>query len=110
MPRLFRKTCSANRDAEEVGRRQRTLDEGVTPAQLRFQQGSSHPPWGSAWVVKGTRPEETRQARDWLPRRALVLGLARSGRAAALALARRGVEVLAADRSAAADPGRLADA
>jgi UDP-N-acetylmuramoylalanine--D-glutamate ligase len=47
---------------------------------------------------------------DWLPRRALVLGLARSGRAAALALVRRGVEVVAADRSEAADPGRLAEA
>ena len=47
---------------------------------------------------------------DWLPRRALVLGLARSGRAAALALARRGVEVVAADRSATADAGRLAEA
>ena len=47
---------------------------------------------------------------DWLPRRALVLGLARSGRAAALALARRGVEVVAADRSETADPGRLAEA
>jgi len=35
----------------------------------------------------------------WLPRRVLVVGLARSGRAAALALARRGVEVVAADRS-----------
>jgi UDP-N-acetylmuramoylalanine--D-glutamate ligase len=55
--------------------------------------------------VSGTRPEET-----WLPRRALVLGLARSGRAAALALAARGVEVVAADRSAGADAGRLADA
>ena len=39
-----------------------------------------------------------------------MLGLARSGRAAALALARRGVEVVAADRSAGADPGRLAQA
>ncbi|MDX6464996.1 MAG: UDP-N-acetylmuramoylalanine--D-glutamate ligase [Gaiellaceae bacterium] len=47
---------------------------------------------------------------DWLPRRALVLGLARSGRASALALARRGVEVVAADRSESADPGRLAGA
>jgi len=47
---------------------------------------------------------------SWLPRRALVLGLARSGRAAARALARRGVEVVAADRSADADPGRLAQA
>jgi len=49
-----------------------------------------------------TRPEA-----PWLPRRALVLGLARSGRAAALALARRGVEVVAADRSRDVDPGRL---
>jgi len=46
----------------------------------------------------------------WLPRRALVLGVARSGQAAALALARRGVAVVAADRSADADPGRLAEA
>jgi UDP-N-acetylmuramoylalanine--D-glutamate ligase len=45
----------------------------------------------------------------WLPRRALVVGLARSGHAAALALARRGVEVVAADRSRDADPGRLAE-
>jgi UDP-N-acetylmuramoylalanine--D-glutamate ligase len=36
---------------------------------------------------------------DWLPRRALVLGLARSGRAAVAALERRGVEVLAVDRT-----------
>jgi UDP-N-acetylmuramoylalanine--D-glutamate ligase len=42
-----------------------------------------------------------------LPRRALVVGLARSGEAAALALARRGVEVVAADRSADVDAGRL---
>jgi UDP-N-acetylmuramoylalanine--D-glutamate ligase len=39
-----------------------------------------------------------------------VLGLARSGRAAAAALAQRGVEVVVADRSAAADAGRLAEA
>ena len=45
----------------------------------------------------------------WLPRRVLVVGLARSGRAAALALAERGVEVVAADRSAGADPGKLAE-
>ena len=51
------------------------------------------------------RPEEA-----WLPRRALVLGLARSGRAAALALARRGVAVVAADRSPGVDSGRLAGA
>jgi UDP-N-acetylmuramoylalanine--D-glutamate ligase len=39
-----------------------------------------------------------------------VLGIGRSGRAAALALARRGVAVVAADRSPEADPGRLAEA
>ena len=39
----------------------------------------------------------------------LVLGLARSGRAAALALARRGDRVVAVDRSPDADPGRLAE-
>ena len=55
--------------------------------------------------MTGTRPGEA-----WLPDRALVLGLARSGRAAALALARRGVSVVAADRSPDADTGRLAGA
>jgi UDP-N-acetylmuramoylalanine--D-glutamate ligase len=54
--------------------------------------------------VSGTGPEAT-----WRPARALVVGLARSGRAAAAALAERGVEVVAADRSPDADPGRLAD-
>jgi UDP-N-acetylmuramoylalanine--D-glutamate ligase len=43
----------------------------------------------------------------WLPRRALVVGLARSGEAAALALARRGVAVLGADRAASLETGRL---
>jgi UDP-N-acetylmuramoylalanine--D-glutamate ligase len=46
----------------------------------------------------------------WLPRRALVVGLARSGLAAASALAALGVEVVAADRSAAVETGRLAEA
>lgn len=46
---------------------------------------------------------------DWLPRRALVLGLAVSGRAAAQALAGRGVDVVAADRSPDADAGRLGE-
>jgi UDP-N-acetylmuramoylalanine--D-glutamate ligase len=36
---------------------------------------------------------------DWLPRRAVVVGLARSGRAAVAALEQRGVEVLAVDRT-----------
>jgi UDP-N-acetylmuramoylalanine--D-glutamate ligase len=45
-----------------------------------------------------------------LPRRALVVGLARSGRAAALTLAEHGVSVVAADRAADADTGRLAEA
>ena len=45
-----------------------------------------------------------------LPRRVLVVGLARSGRAAALALARRGAAVVAADRSPDVDAGRLAEA
>ncbi len=45
-----------------------------------------------------------------LPRRALVVGLARSGHAAALVLAKRGVSVVAADRAADADTGRLAEA
>jgi UDP-N-acetylmuramoylalanine--D-glutamate ligase len=45
-----------------------------------------------------------------LPRRALVLGLARSGQAAALALSRRGVLTLGVDRAADLDTGRLAEA
>jgi UDP-N-acetylmuramoylalanine--D-glutamate ligase len=45
-----------------------------------------------------------------LPRRALVLGLARSGQAAALALARRGVPTVAVDREPGIDAGRLATA
>ena len=57
-----------------------------------------------------TRPDESSLDETWLPRRALVVGLARSGRAAASALARRGVDVVAADRSPDADPGRLDDA
>jgi UDP-N-acetylmuramoylalanine--D-glutamate ligase len=45
-----------------------------------------------------------------LPRRALVVGLARSGQAAALALAHHGVPTVAVDRAADVDVGRLADA
>jgi len=60
--------------------------------------------------VSGPGPAEARLREGWLPRRALVVGLARSGRAAALALVSRGVEVVAVDRSPTADPGRLAEA
>jgi UDP-N-acetylmuramoylalanine--D-glutamate ligase len=42
-----------------------------------------------------------------LPERALVVGLARSGQAAALALARRGTAVVAVDRNPNVDAGRL---
>ncbi len=59
--------------------------------------------------MSGTRPDEPSPAEPWLPRRALVVGLARSGVAAAGALARRGVHVVATDRSPDVDPGRLAD-
>ena len=45
-----------------------------------------------------------------LPERALVVGLARSGQAAALALAGRGVEVVGVDRNPDVDTGRLAAA
>jgi len=45
-----------------------------------------------------------------LPRRAIVVGLARSGQAAALALARRDVPTLGVDRSADVEVGRLAGA
>jgi UDP-N-acetylmuramoylalanine--D-glutamate ligase len=45
-----------------------------------------------------------------LPHRALVLGLARSGQAAALALARRDVPTVGVDRAAEVDTGRLAEA
>jgi UDP-N-acetylmuramoylalanine--D-glutamate ligase len=46
----------------------------------------------------------------WLPDKALVLGLARSGEAAALALARRGVHVVGVDRREDVDAGRLREA
>jgi UDP-N-acetylmuramoylalanine--D-glutamate ligase len=45
-----------------------------------------------------------------LPSSALVVGLARSGQAAALALARRGVRVVGVDRREGLDAGRLAEA
>ena len=45
-----------------------------------------------------------------LPRRAVVVGLARSGQAAALALARRGVPTVGVDRATGLDVGRLAEA
>jgi UDP-N-acetylmuramoylalanine--D-glutamate ligase len=61
---------------------------------------------GGCRLVTGTRPN---QPFPWLPRRALVLGVARSGRAAAHALAGLGVAVTAVDRSRSADAGRLRD-
>src|SRR4051794_7398718 len=57
--------------------------------------------------MSGTRPEEPSPEEAWLPGRALVLGLARSGFAAAAALAGHGVQVVAADRSSDVDAGRL---
>jgi len=57
--------------------------------------------------VSGARPERPSPEEAWLPARALVVGLARSGLAAADALAGRGVEVVAADRSPDVDVGRL---
>ncbi len=60
--------------------------------------------------MSGTRPDRPSHEAPWLARRALVVGLARSGQAASLALARRGVEVVAADRSSDVETGRLADA
>jgi UDP-N-acetylmuramoylalanine--D-glutamate ligase len=59
--------------------------------------------------VSGTPPDESSLDATWLPRRALVVGLARSGLAAASALAGRGVDVIAADRSSDVDVGRLGD-
>jgi len=59
--------------------------------------------------VREPRLDEPAPEEAWLPRRALVVGLARSGLAAAEALARRGVGVVAADRSTDVDAGRLAD-
>jgi UDP-N-acetylmuramoylalanine--D-glutamate ligase len=58
--------------------------------------------------VSGARLDELSPEQPWLPRRALVVGLARSGFAAAAALATRGAYVVAADRSPDVDPGRLA--
>jgi UDP-N-acetylmuramoylalanine--D-glutamate ligase len=44
-----------------------------------------------------------------LPRRVLVLGLARQGQSAAIALARRGVQVVGVDRASEVDAGRLGE-
>ena len=57
--------------------------------------------------MSGTRPDEASPEEPWPPRRVLVVGLARSGRAAAEALAGRGVQVVAADRSSDVEAGRL---
>jgi UDP-N-acetylmuramoylalanine--D-glutamate ligase len=57
--------------------------------------------------VSGPGPDEASPKEPWLPRRALVVGLARSGLAAAEALARRGVSVVATDSSPDVDAGRL---
>jgi UDP-N-acetylmuramoylalanine--D-glutamate ligase len=55
-------------------------------------------------VIAGQKPEGI----AWRGTgKALVLGLARSGEAAALALARRGVDVVGVDRNEALDAGRL---
>ena len=59
--------------------------------------------------MSGTRPDEPSPEKTWLPRRALVVGLARSGSAVAVALARRGVHVVAADSAPDLDTGRLDD-
>ena len=59
--------------------------------------------------MSGTRPDEPAPDEAWLPERALVVGLARSGLAAATALAGRGVQVVATDRSPDVDAGRLGD-
>ena len=59
--------------------------------------------------MSGTRPDEPSPEEAWLPRRALVVGLGVTGRAAALALMHRGVEVVAADRSRDVDLGRLVE-
>ena len=59
--------------------------------------------------MSGPRLDEPASEEPWLPRRALVVGLARSGLAAVEALARRSVAVVAADRSSDIDVGRLAD-
>jgi UDP-N-acetylmuramoylalanine--D-glutamate ligase len=90
--------------AELVTDARRSLDLDDTSGRLRSVQGPSRPPWGDPLAVSETRPEEA-----WLPGRALVVGLGWTGRAAALALARRGVAVIGADRSDSPDPGRLAE-
>jgi UDP-N-acetylmuramoylalanine--D-glutamate ligase len=59
--------------------------------------------------VSGARSEKPSLDETWLPARVLVVGLARSGLAAAIALAGRGARVIAADRSPDVDAGRLAD-
>ena len=59
--------------------------------------------------MSGPGSDDPSAAEAWFPARALVVGLARSGLAAAIALAGRGVQVVAADRSPDVDAGRLGD-
>src|SRR4029079_13658952 len=103
-PSAGRSSSSAPAAPEEVALSSRTRDGRARLSRLPSLQGPSRSPWGEWWRMTGTGPEETAA---WLPRRALVLGLARSGTAAALALARRGVSVVAADRSLDVEASRL---
>jgi UDP-N-acetylmuramoylalanine--D-glutamate ligase len=60
-------------------------------------------------VASSSTTRISRTSTTWPPR-ALVLGLARSGEAAALALARRGVQVVGVDRRDDVEAGRLREA
>ncbi len=104
----------------EPGEQVEALAPGTVPRPCRRRRGRGRRPAtsGSAstassagrfpWTSKraATRTQPMMTPSD-LPRRALVVGLARSGRAAALALAARGVEVVATDRDEELDAGRL---
>src|SRR5919201_2858633 len=107
-PSGSRRGSSSSRPAgsEEVTDAPRTRHRRGTPFPLPSLQGPSRSPGGAARLVTETGPEQAKS----LPRRALVVGLGVTGRAAAFALARHGVAVVAADCSSVADVAGLSEA
>ena len=93
--------------AEEVSAPSRTRHRRARIRSIPSLQGPSRPPGGSVRRERDTfRRDDLTGCRGGRS----CSGSRRSGQAAALALARRGVEVVAADRSPDADAGRLAEA
>ena len=82
----------------------------VTLPAVRSLQGPSRPPRGGACAVSGPRPDEAGPPRHGCRGGRSCSGSRAPGGRPRSRSRRRGVEVVAADRSADADPGRLAEA